>query len=162
MSGRRSAAVITISDGVFAGERPDGSGDLAEGLLREAGYDLGERRLVPDERAEITAALRELVAAGVALVVTTGGTGFGPRDVTPEATRDVITRDAPGLATLMLVEGLKNTPYAALSRAVAGSAERTLIVNLPGSTKAVQEGLAALLPVVPHALDLLTGSPTHH
>jgi molybdenum cofactor synthesis domain-containing protein len=130
-------------------------------ILREAGFDVGHRPPVPDDIPEITSALHSAIAAGVALVVTTGGTGLARRDVTPEATRRVIERDAPGLAELMRLEGLKKTPHAALSRAVAGSAGRTLIVNLPGSVKAVRESLDALLPVLPHALDLLAGDTEH-
>ena len=136
----RLAAVITVSDGVSNGTREDTSGAAAESLLRAAGFDVGSRVVVPDERAEIERALREL-AVTHGLVVTTGGTGFGPRDVTPEATKAVIEREAPGMAELMRTAGLTHTPMAALSRAVVGSVGSTLIVNLPGSPKGVAEGL---------------------
>src|SRR5919106_1384193 len=126
------AAVLTVSDGVTHGTRADESGDMAVRLLRETGFDVSHRRVVPDERPVIESVLREL-AATHGLVVTTGGTGFGPRDVTPEATRAVIEREAPGLAELMRASGLAHTPMAALSRAVAGAVGTTLVVNLPGS-----------------------------
>lgn len=159
------AAVLTVSDGVAGGTREDESGDTAARLLREAGFDVSHRRVIPDERPVIESALREL-AATHGLVVTTGGTGFGPRDVTPEATRAVIEREAPGLAELMRATGLGHTPMAALSRAVAGALGDTLIVNLPGSPKGVEESLASVLPVIPHAVELLGGTvgahPTGH
>ena len=159
-SGAR-AAVLTVSDGVTAGTREDGSGDTAAALLGEAGFEVSSRRVVPDERAQIEPALRELAAAH-RLVVTTGGTGFGPRDVTPEATRAVIEREAPGLAELMRASGLSQTPMAALSRGVAGAVGSALIVNLPGSPKGVRESLAAVLPVIPHAVELLGGATGAH
>lgn len=157
------AAVVTVSDGVTHGTRADGSGDLAETMLRDAGFDVGRRAVVPDERGSIESLLRELADEGAfGLVVTTGGTGFGPRDVTPEATRAVLEREAPGLAELMRRVGLDATPLAALSRAVAGSRGATLILNLPGSPKGVRESLEAVLPVAGHAIELLAGASGAH
>lgn len=156
----RTAALITVSDGVNAGTRQDTSGDALATLLREAGFDVASRVAVPDEVVEIVVALRHQIDQ-VELVVTTGGTGFGPRDVTPEATREVIDREAPGLGTLMMVRGIESTPMAALSRGIVGSAGRTLIVNLPGSPRGATENLESILGVIPHALDLLGGDTEH-
>lgn len=155
-----AAAVVTISDGVSAGTRQDQSGDTLVEMLSAAGFDVRERAVVPDDAERISMTLRGFVDE-VGLLVTTGGTGFGPRDVTPEATAQVIERHAPAMAMLMVSTGLSKTPMAALSRGLVGSAGRTLILNLPGSPKGAAENLAALLPVIPHALDLLAGDTEH-
>ncbi|MGQ0848313.1 MAG: MogA/MoaB family molybdenum cofactor biosynthesis protein [Actinomycetota bacterium] len=154
------AAVLTISDGVAAGERQDISGDLLAGLLQADGFEVVQRRIVADDRRLIAAGLTELCGQA-RLVVTTGGTGLGPRDVTPEATRDVIDREAPGIAQLMMAAGLAATPLASLSRAVVGTLGEALVVNLPGNPRAVEEALAAIAPVLRHALDLIAGDTAH-
>jgi molybdopterin adenylyltransferase len=160
---RRRAAVVTASDGVASGHREDGSGDAVSAQLGEAGFEVVRRVTVPDDRDTIAAALRELADDdGVALVAITGGTGFGPRDVTPEATRDVLDREAPGLAEAMRASGRASTPMADLSRGVCGIRGTTLLVDLPGSPRGATESLAAVLQLLPHALDLLAGDTQRH
>lgn len=151
------AKVVTVSDGVVAGTREDRSGDVAVELLLAAGFELADRRVVADGVESVAGVLRELTAGFAGLVVTTGGTGFGPRDLTPEGTAEVIERDAPGLA-----EAMRGTsPLGRLSRQRAGATGAALILNLPGSSNGVRECLEAVLDVVPHALDLLAGGRPH-
>lgn len=155
-----TAAVLTASDGVASGTRADRSGDLVAQMLTDAGFEVVRRLAVADDVAELTATIRHLTEVA-RLVVTTGGTGFGPRDVTPEATRSVIEREATGLTHLLFSEGIRQTPMAALSRAVAGTIGTTLVINLPGSPRAVEENLSVVLPLVGHVLDLLEGRTEH-
>jgi molybdopterin adenylyltransferase len=154
------AAVLTVSDGVSAGEREDASGDLLAEALAQDGWEV-ERRIVPDDRDQISAALREMVSARD-LVLTTGGTGFGPRDVTPEATAEVLERSAPGIAEAVRADALAKTPHGMLSRGIAGISGSALIVNLPGSPGACRDGWAVLAPAVGHAVKLLADTTTQH
>jgi molybdenum cofactor biosynthesis protein B len=154
------AAVLTVSDRVSRGEAEDKSGDALEELLRADGYDVA-RRVVPDEREQIAAAIREL-AASARLVLTTGGTGLAPRDVTPEATRAVLEREAPGIAQAIRADAIEKTPHGLLTRGLAGVAGSALVVNLPGSTGGVRDGYAVLRPALEHALRLLADEATVH
>jgi molybdenum cofactor synthesis domain-containing protein len=149
------AAVLTVSDGVHAGTREDRSGDELERLLRDEGFDVA-RRVVPDEARAVSDAISDL-AAGALLVLTTGGTGFAPRDVTPEATREVLDREAPGIAEAIRADALTRTPHALLSRGVAGLRGGTLVVNLPGSPGGCRDGFAVLRPALRHGIELAAG-----
>jgi molybdenum cofactor synthesis domain-containing protein len=149
------AAVLTVSDGVHAGVRDDVSGDALEDLLLAEGFEV-IRRVVPDERDVIANALRDLAAASL-LILTTGGTGFAPRDVTPEATLRVIDREAPGIAEAIRADAIERTPHALLSRGVSGLCGATLVVNLPGSTGGCRDGFAVLRPALVHGLELAAG-----
>lgn len=156
------ARVITVSNRSAAGLRDDTSGVLAEGLLVEAGYAV-TRDLVPDGADNVAAALRQAVADGARLIITSGGTGVTPTDRTPEGTRGVLDRELPGLAELLRAEAVKKTPFGAITRGLVGTTDSrpgrpgALIANLPGKPVAVAEGLAVLLPLVPHLLDQLAG-----
>ena len=154
------AAVLTVSDRVSRGEAEDTSGDTLADLLEADGYEV-TRSVVPDEAGEIAAAIEELAGAA-ALVLTTGGTGIAPRDVTPEATRTVLDREAPGIAQALRADSIAKTPHGLLSRGVAGVRGGTLVVNLPGSTGGCRDGYAILRPALGHALSLLRDQPTRH
>ena len=154
-----TARVITVSDRSYRGERPDAGGPLVRQLLEKAGYEVDGVVIVPDEQPEIEAALIEAAGADVALIVTTGGTGFAPRDVTPEATVAVCQKLTPGIPEAMRAASMAITPRGMLSRAAAGIRDRSLIVNLPGSPRAARENLEAVLPTLDHGLTVLRGKP---
>ena len=154
------AAVLTVSDGVAAGVRDDRSGDLLAGLLVEEGFEV-ERLVVADELEEIEDAIAEL-SLKATLVLTTGGTGLAPRDVTPEATVSVLDREAPGIAQAIRADAIAKTPHGLLTRGVAGVRGRTLVVNLPGSPGGCGDGFAVLRPALRHALELIADEPTEH
>ena len=157
----RRALVVTVSDRSSSGQRPDTSGPLLAELLRETGLDVTGVVLVPDEVDAVQAALRTAVAQGHELVVTTGGTGLSPRDVTPEATAPLLDRRLPGVAEALRARGADAVPTAVLSRGLAGTVGRTLVVNLPGSSGGVRDGMAVLAPVLEHALAQLQGGGDH-
>ena len=150
------AGVLTISDGVHAGAREDLSGETLDELLRGEGFDV-VRRVVPDEEAAISEAISSFAGDDVLLVLTTGGTGFAPRDVTPEATRAVLEREAPGLAEAIRADAIARTPHALLSRGIAGLRGKTLVVNLPGSPGGCRDGFAVIQPALRHGLELASG-----
>ncbi len=152
--------ILTVSDRSFRGERPDQSGPALADFARTRGWNVVELGLVPDELDHIVSLLTQWCARDhLDVILTTGGTGFAPRDVTPEATRRVIEREAPGVAELIRLESLKITPHAALSRGVAGICQRTIIINLPGSPKGAVDGLRIVADVLPHAVQLLREAP---
>ena len=153
-------AVVTVSDRSFRGERPDAGGPLVVEMLKNAGYEVTVTAIVPDEQAQIEEKLREIADAGtVQLLVTTGGTGFAPRDVTPEATLAVCDRLTPGIPEAMRYASMQGTNRAMLARAQAGIRKGTRIINLPGSPKAAKENLEAVLPAIGHGLEMLSGRP---
>ncbi len=151
-------AILTVSDSCAQGKREDVSGQTIKDMLAENGFEICEKRIVADNHKTIADELKFLSdKAGLNLVFTTGGTGLGPRDVTPEATMSVCERMVPGLGEMMRTEGLKKTPNAILSRAVAGIRKNTLVINLPGSPKGVRESLEAILDVLPHVVNMMLG-----
>lgn len=157
------AAVITVSDKGAAGLREDLSGPLLQEMLRQMGAEIVHYSIIPDEADQIRGLLTRLAdEQGVELIVTTGGTGPAPRDVTPEATLQVIEREMPGLAEVLRMEGYRKTPLAVISRGVAGIRGQTLIINLPGNPRAVREGMEVLNPILPHTLQMLRGEDLEH
>lgn len=155
------AHVITVSDGVAAGTRQDRSGPALQEILRSAGFEVSGPEVVPDEGENISDVILAAIARGADVVVTTGGTGLGPRDVTPQATAALIDYEVPGLGELMRRAGAASTPMAAISRGLAGVRGKALVVNTPGSARGATESLQAILPVLGHAIQLLHGDTRH-
>ena len=154
-------AIITLSDKGSAGEREDESGNIIREMIADIGASAVHYEILPDEKSKIVETLTRLSDSGnIDLILTTGGTGVAPRDVTPEATLSVIDRELPGMAEAMRAESLKKTPHAMISRAVAGVRKQTLIINLPGSPRAVRENLAVVLPALSHAIEKIKGDPS--
>ena len=152
--------ILTVSDRSFRGEREDVSGPVLESRVIELGWQIRRKGILPDDLSSLRNLLVEWAdSSELDVILTTGGTGFAPRDITPEATLAVIERNAPGLAEAMRAEGLRITPHAMLSRAIAGIRKRTLIINLPGSPKAALENMNVLIPILPHAIQLLREEP---
>jgi molybdopterin adenylyltransferase len=156
-----NAHVVTVSDGAFHGHREDKSGPVLVDVLSRAGFEVGGPEVVPDEVERISEAVTAAVARGVDLVVSTGGTGLGPRDVTPQALSTILDYEVPGIGETMRRAGADSTPMAALSRSMAGVRERTLIISVPGSPKGAAESLEAVMPIVGHAIQLLHGDTSH-
>lgn len=157
-----TAAILTVSDSAFAGSRPDRSGPALRQRLEQLGWTVSITEIIPDEIDRIAARLRELAdARAVSAIFTTGGTGIAPRDVTPEAARSILHREIPGLGEAMRAKGRESTPLASLSRSMAGTRGSVLIVNLPGSPRGAMESLDAIVELVPHIVDLLSGRTEH-
>ena len=156
-----STAVITISDKGSRGEREDISGPLLVEMLKENNFDVTTTSIIPDEKEMIESTLIDLSNKNIALILTTGGTGFAPRDITPEATKAVIERETPGLSEIMRAESMKITPFGCLSRGVSGIRHNSLIINLPGSPKAAKENLMTIIKILPHAFKMFLGDSSH-
>lgn len=151
-------ALITISDGCFHGSRRDESGDILAGMIQASGWEIVDREVLPDDKQVLEAKFKEICdQQHPELLITTGGTGLGPRDVTPEATTEIAERLVPGLAELMRMEGMRKTPRAALSRSLAAIRKQTLMINLPGSPQGAKESLQAVMSLLPHAIEIMRG-----
>jgi molybdopterin adenylyltransferase len=159
MNSSITVGVLTISDRSARNEREDLSGPAIQKILKNNGFDLNEYKIVPDEKNEIKKIFSDWVNEEIHLILTTGGTGFAPRDITPEATMEFIEKETPGISEFLRYKSYQKTPHASLSRAVSGIKNKTLIINLPGSPKAATECVEILIPILPHAIELMVDSP---